>query len=143
VQEIQPTETAADAAPQKEEHPMKRIPTLATVAVALTLFAFAATTFAQAAPAAPPASDQVQAPKAPKAPPKATRVAKPAFEGKININGATAKEIEKLPKVGPKLAQRIVEYREQHKGFRSVEELRNVKGIGAKMLETLRPHLTL
>ena len=120
---------------------MKRIPTFTALVVALTLAAFSATAFAQAAPAgnAAPASEQAKAPKAP----KATKVAKPAFTGTININAATEKEMEKLPKVGPKLARRIVEYREQHKGFRTVDELRNVKGIGAKMLEVLRPHLTL
>ena len=120
--------------------------TIATFIVfALTVFA---TTHAFAtAPGSSPSKSHAtktvaKAPKAPKAA-KTTRAAKSAFEGKLALNSATAKQIEKLPRVGPKLAQRIVEYRGQHKTFRNVDELRNVKGVGAKMLESLKPHLTL
>jgi competence ComEA-like helix-hairpin-helix protein len=92
------------------------------------------------------AKDGAKAPKAPKAE-KAEKAeaskAKKSFEGTLNINTATAQEFDQLPRVSPKLAQRIVEYRQQHKMFRAVEELRNVKGFGAKMLETLKPHLTV
>ncbi len=48
-----------------------------------------------------------------------------------------------LPHIGVKVAQRIVEYRSAHKGFKSVDELRNVKGCGPKVLERIRPYVTL
>lgn len=48
----------------------------------------------------------------------------------IDLNAATVAQLDQLPGVGPVLAQRIVDYRTQHSGFRSVEELRQVSGIG-------------
>ncbi|MCH6470298.1 helix-hairpin-helix domain-containing protein [Sinomonas terrae] len=58
---------------------------------------------------------------------------------KVNLNIASAEELAQLPRVGPVLAQRIVEYREQHGRFSSPEDLDAVPGIGAKMLESLLP----
>jgi len=66
-----------------------------------------------------------------------------SHQGPININTATAKLLEQLPGIGPKTAQRIVEYREAHGRFSSVDELRNVKGIGPKKLEQIRPLATV
>jgi competence protein ComEA len=48
----------------------------------------------------------------------------------LDLNTATAGQLDQLPGVGPVLAQRIVDYRTQHGGFRSVDELRQVSGIG-------------
>ncbi len=59
--------------------------------------------------------------------------------GRVNINTAGAAELEQLPGIGPRTAQRIVEYRLAHGRFGSVEELRNVKGIGPKKMEKIRP----
>ena len=59
----------------------------------------------------------------------------------IDINTASVAELQGLPGIGPKLAERIVEARNQ-KPFASIEDLRRVGGIGAKTLEKLRPHLT-
>ncbi len=58
--------------------------------------------------------------------------------GKVNINTASAAELEKLPGIGPTLAQRIVEYREKNGPFRKVEDLRKVKGIGERKFRELR-----
>ncbi|MGQ9757448.1 MAG: helix-hairpin-helix domain-containing protein [Actinomycetota bacterium] len=58
--------------------------------------------------------------------------------GRVNINTATKEELERLPGIGPTLAQRILEYREAHGGFRSVDELRKVSGIGPKKFEELK-----
>mgnify|MGYP000713790624 CR=1 FL=1 len=57
----------------------------------------------------------------------------------VNINTATAEELQTLPRIGPAMAQRIIAWREAHGGFRSVDELDAVPGIGPSMLENLRP----
>lgn len=56
----------------------------------------------------------------------------------INVNTASASELEALPGVGPAIAARIVQHREQHGAFKQVEDLDAVKGIGAAKLEQLR-----
>ncbi|EGF53804.1 ComEA family DNA-binding protein [Actinomyces sp. oral taxon 170] len=58
--------------------------------------------------------------------------------GTVNINTASASELEKLPGIGPALAQRIVEYRDSHGPFASVDALTDVPGIGKAKLEALR-----
>lgn len=58
---------------------------------------------------------------------------------KIDLNSATAEELGALPRVGPVLAQRIVDWRKEHGRFSTVEELDAVDGVGPKMLETLLP----
>src|SRR5579885_2648321 len=59
----------------------------------------------------------------------------------LDLNQADPVQLLQLPGVGEKLVQRIVVYRAEHHGFRSVEELRHVRGIGPKLLEKLRPHI--
>ncbi|MFI6516330.1 helix-hairpin-helix domain-containing protein [Spirillospora sp. NPDC050679] len=56
----------------------------------------------------------------------------------VDLNTATTEELDALPGVGPVLAQRIVEYRTQHGGFRSVEQLQEVTGIGARRFADLK-----
>jgi competence protein ComEA len=58
---------------------------------------------------------------------------------KTNLNTAGVEELGALPKVGPVLAQRIVDWRKEHGPFKTVEELDAVDGVGPKMLETLLP----
>lgn len=66
-----------------------------------------------------------------------------AAAGKINLNTATAEELGSLPRVGPVLAQRIVDWRTEHGQFKTAEELDAVDGVGPKMLETLLPLVTV
>ncbi|WNM35066.1 helix-hairpin-helix domain-containing protein [Streptomyces sp. Li-HN-5-11] len=56
----------------------------------------------------------------------------------VSLNSATAEQLETLPGVGPVLARHILDYRTQHGGFRSVDELRQVNGIGARRFADLR-----
>ena len=62
--------------------------------------------------------------------------------GPLNINTATAAQLETLDGIGPVLAQRIVEYREANGPFASVEGLLEVKGLGPGILEAIRPQIT-
>ena len=61
----------------------------------------------------------------------------------ININTATKDELVALPGIGPAKAQAIVDYRKAHGPFKTVEELKDVKGIGAKRFEKLKPDLAV
>ncbi|HEY8479143.1 MAG TPA: helix-hairpin-helix domain-containing protein, partial [Spirillospora sp.] len=56
-----------------------------------------------------------------------------------DLNTATVEQLDDLPGVGPVLAERIVEYRTRHGGFRSVEQLQDVSGIGARRYAELKP----
>ena len=57
----------------------------------------------------------------------------------LNINTASSEDLQTLPNIGEATAQRIVDYRTQHGNFTSIDALQNVRGIGAKTLEKLRP----
>ena len=67
---------------------------------------------------------------------------KPRLTQPINVNQASRADLQRLPGIGPKLSQRILDTRAK-KPFRSVEDLRRVPGIGPKTLERLRPHVTI
>lgn len=62
---------------------------------------------------------------------------------RLDLNRATAAELDKLPGIGPSKAEAIVAYREQQGGFRNVAQLKEVKGIGAKTFATLEPLITV
>lgn len=62
---------------------------------------------------------------------------------KVNINTASSEELMILPGIGPVLASRILEYRQNHGPFIDVEQLMEVKGIGARTLDRLRPLVTV
>jgi competence protein ComEA len=61
----------------------------------------------------------------------------------VDLNQADAAELAQLPVIGPELARRILEHRAEHGPFRTIEELSQVKGIGPKTLEAIRPHLLI
>lgn len=61
----------------------------------------------------------------------------------VNINTATAEELETLPGIGEKIAARIIAYREENGAFQDVGQLREVKGIGDKMLQKLLPYIVI
>jgi len=60
---------------------------------------------------------------------------------KINVNSADAAQLALLPRVGPSIAQRIVEYRKQNGPFKKPEDLMLVRGIGEKTYELLKPYV--
>ena len=68
---------------------------------------------------------------------------KPAPTAKVNINTASVEQLTTLPGVGPKLAARIVEYRQKSGTFRSPQELMNVKGLGEKNFAKIEAWLTV
>lgn len=61
----------------------------------------------------------------------------------VNLNTATAAQLESLPGIGAKTAERIIEYREKNGPFKKIEDLMNVKGIGEKSFLKLKPRLTV
>ena len=70
--------------------------------------------------------------------------AQAATAGVVNVNTATVQQLELLPRVGPSLAQRIVEQRKSSGGhFASLEDLMLVQGVGEKSFAQLKPYLTL
>lgn len=61
----------------------------------------------------------------------------------ISLNTATIEQLDRLSGIGPVTAQRIIEWREAHGGFTSVEQLREIDGIGERRLASLRPQVTV
>ena len=73
-------------------------------------------------------------------PPARTTSERPA---PLNLNAATEAQLEALPGIGPATASRIVEYRKKNGGFKKVEDLMNVKGIGEKSFLKLKALITV
>lgn len=63
----------------------------------------------------------------------------PEQQETVELNTATAEELQTLPRVGERTAQRIIEYREEHGGFEKIEDLMNVRGIGERTFLRLKP----
>lgn len=67
----------------------------------------------------------------------------PAPKAKVNINTASAAELETLPRIGPKVAQRIIDFRTKNGAFKRIEEIMKVQGIGEKVYENLKDLITV
>jgi competence protein ComEA len=72
-----------------------------------------------------------------------TTGAPPAPSGKVNINQASVEQIAYLPRIGTKVAARVLDYRKTHGQFARPEDLMEVKGIGEKLFLTLRPYIAV
>ena len=61
----------------------------------------------------------------------------------VNLNLATPDELESLPSIGPVLAKRIVDYRQQNGGFKTIEDIKKVQGIGNKIFGSIKNYITV
>ena len=75
--------------------------------------------------------------KAPAPKPTATAAAP------VNLNTATAEQLATIPGVGPKMAERIIDYRQKSGGFKKIEDLMNVSGVGEKSFLKMKPLITV
>jgi competence protein ComEA len=102
---------------------MRRFSIVPVVLVALLLGAFPSSVVAQEKAAKPKPAPAVTTP--------------------VNLNTATAADLQALPGVGVATARLIVEHREKNGGFKKIEELMNIKGIGEKSFLKLKPMVTV
>lgn len=66
-----------------------------------------------------------------------------SFDKKISINSGEVPDLMRLPGIGETIAERIIEYRELNKGFKKLEEIMNVKGIGRKKFEKIKDYIVV
>lgn len=90
-----------------------------------------------------PATAVSPAPVASLPEPVITAVPKRSHDSLLDLNRATEQDFDALPGIGPKLAERIMEYRQSVGAFHALDELRDVKGIGKKKFERIRPLVTV
>jgi len=102
--------------------------------------------FLSPSPASPPGDVQLQSSSASRpnalreTARRAAQLSRPLLPGeKIDLDNADVSEITRLPRIGPALAQRIVAWRTQHGPFGSLARLDSVPGVGAKLLDAIRP----
>jgi competence protein ComEA len=75
--------------------------------------------------------------------PRRAPAAKASTSGPVNLNTATLAQLEGLPGIGKSTAERILEYREKSGGFKKIEDLMNVRGVGEKSFLKLKPLITV
>ena len=75
--------------------------------------------------------------------PSTAAAPKRSHQGSLDVNRATEQDFDALPGIGPRLAERIMEYRQSVGAFHALDELRAVKGIGKKKFERIRPLVTV
>jgi competence ComEA-like helix-hairpin-helix protein len=109
---------------------MKKAHSLALIVAVLFAFTVAPVLAQQAAQPAKPATAE-----------KAPKPAKPAVTGKLNINTATAEQLEMLPGVSAKKAQALIDYRTKNGNFKNIEDLRKVPGIKQKKVDKVKAYL--
>jgi competence protein ComEA len=85
--------------------------------------------------------EQVHVPRTGESPVRLPSV-EPLSQAKVNINTADQAALEALPGIGPELAQRILDYRQVHGPFAQIDDLLDVPGIGAGILEKIREEIT-
>jgi comEA protein len=66
-----------------------------------------------------------------------------ASDQKVNINTASSEELQKLPRIGPAIAQRVIDYRKENGNFKRVEDIMKVRGIGEKIFNQLKDRITV
>jgi competence protein ComEA len=75
--------------------------------------------------------------------PAVAPVPKKITDGQININTATVRDLARLPRIGTRTAERIIEFREQNGVFHSIEDIQKVQGIGEKTFEKIKPFIII
>jgi competence protein ComEA len=75
--------------------------------------------------------------------PSRPQAANVVIQAPVDLNAATAVQLESLPGIGPRTAQRIIEYREKNGGFKKIEELMNVRGVGEKSFLKIKDRITV
>ena len=76
-------------------------------------------------------------------PPPPSGSAPGAATEKININTASAEELDKLPGIGPAIAKAIIDYRTKNGPFKTIEDINDVKGIGDALFEKIKDQITV
>ena len=75
--------------------------------------------------------------------PTPTKAATATAGAPVNLNTATAEQLATIPGVGPKMAERIIDYRQKNGGFKKIEDLMNVSGVGEKSFLKMKPLITV